>query len=203
MALKYLLNICKEFLMQKQIVVQNETVIYTLKKSKRARQLNLTIHSDGRVVVTTPFYIREKVSERFVKEKGEWILKKQAFFKQFEGQKIIKNSKQDYLKRKDESYKLAVDRVEYFNETYKFKYNRVSIRNQKTRWGSCSSKGNLNFNYKIVHLPLRTADYIIVHELCHLKEMNHSKKFWDLVSVFFPDYKEIRRDLKKLGISLN
>jgi predicted metal-dependent hydrolase len=189
--------------MQKQIVVQNETVIYTLKKSKRARQLNLTIHSDGRVVVTTPFYIREKVSERFVKEKGEWILKKQAFFKQFEGQKIIKNSKQDYLKRKDESYKLAVDRVEYFNETYKFKYNRVSIRNQKTRWGSCSSKGNLNFNYKIVHLPLRTADYIIVHELCHLKEMNHSKKFWDLVSVFFPDYKEIRRDLKKLGISLN
>ncbi|MBU1074486.1 M48 family metallopeptidase [Patescibacteria group bacterium] len=189
--------------MQKQIAIGNETLIYTLKKSKKARNVRLSVSHDGTVVVSMPFFVREKVAERFVKEKSKWLLKKLALFKQREGQKTTRYGKDDYRKYKEVARKLATERVEYFNETYKCKYNRISIRNQKTMWGSCSSKGNLNFNYKIVHLPLRTADYIIVHELCHLKEMNHSKKFWDLVSIFFPNYKEIRKDLRKLGISLN
>lgn len=177
-------------------------LIYTLKKSKKARNVRLSVSYDGAVVVTLPFYVREIVAERFVKEKSKWLLKKIAFFKQFEGQQIIKDSKKDYLKYKEVARRLTTEKVEYFNQTYKFKFDRISIRNQKTLWGSCSSKGNLNFNYKIVHLPLQIADYIVVHELCHLKEMNHSKKFWDLVSVFFPNYKELRKDLRKLGISL-
>lgn len=103
----------------------------------------------------------------------------------------------DYLKYKDKTLILAKERLEYFNTFYNFKYNKVVIRNQKTRWGSCSRKGNLNFNYKIALLPPKSADYIIVHELCHLGEFNHSRNFWNLVSQTVPEYQDIRKSLKK------
>lgn len=105
----------------------------------------------------------------------------------------------NYLKYKIVALELAKNRLEYFNTFYNLKYNRVSIKNQKTRWGSCSRKGNLNFNYKIALLPSKMSDYIIVHELCHLAEFNHSQNFWNLVAEQIPDYKEIRADLHKNG----
>jgi predicted metal-dependent hydrolase len=80
---------------------------------------------------------------------------------------------------------------------YGFRINKVSVRNQKTRWGSCSARGNLSFNYNLVQYKKEIIDYVIVHELCHLKEMNHSEKFWHLVEKFCPDYKILRKELKK------
>lgn len=82
-------------------------------------------------------------------------------------------------------------------EKYDFKVNNISVRNQKTRWGSCSAKGNLSFNVNLVQYKREIIDYVIVHELCHLKEMNHSKKFWLLVEKICPDYKFFRKELKK------
>lgn len=82
------------------------------------------------------------------------------------------------------------------------RYRRVSVKNQKTRWGSCSRRGNLNFNWRIAQLPLRMADYIIIHELAHLKELNHGPRFWKLVALLEPDYKEVRADLRKMGVIL-
>ncbi len=96
---------------------------------------------------------------------------------------------------------LAQKRLEYFNKFYGFKINKINIKNQKTRWGSCSKKGNLNFNYKIALVGDGLADYIIVHELCHLKEFNHKQKFWNLVALAIPDYLAIKRELKKNRIS--
>ena len=95
---------------------------------------------------------------------------------------------------------MAQKKVLKFNKIYKFKYNKINIKNQKTRWGSCSVKGNLNFNYKIALLPEKLAEYIVVHELCHLGEFNHSYKFWKLVEKTIPDYLEIKEDLKKSGL---
>lgn len=103
----------------------------------------------------------------------------------------------EYHLKKEAARALVVELLEKVNKTYGFEYGRVAIRNQKTRWGSCSSQGNLNFNYRVVDLPLRLAEYIVVHELCHLKEMNHGKSFWDLVAIAMPDYKEARRELKE------
>ena len=100
-----------------------------------------------------------------------------------------KINRKKYLDNKERARELILQRLEHFNSFYNFKYNIVAVRDQKTRWGSCSSKGNLNFNYKILFLDSDLADYIIVHELCHLKEMNHGANFWQQVELQCPDYK--------------
>ena len=105
-------------------------------------------------------------------------------------------------KKREQARKLILARLEYFNKFYNFKISRVSIKNQSTRWGSCSSKGNLNFNYKIIYLKPELADYLIVHELCHLGEFNHSKRFWALVAKTVPSYVEINKKLKKTPVKL-
>jgi len=87
-------------------------------------------------------------------------------------------------------------RVKVFADRYGFNYRKISIRNQKTRWGSCSSGGNLSFNAKLMAMNKKVIDYVIVHELCHLREMNHSKNFWRLVEEIMPDYKAVKRKLK-------
>jgi len=96
---------------------------------------------------------------------------------------------------------LVKTKLEYFNQHYGFTYHRISIRNQRSRWGSCSKEGNLNFNYRIIFLPPALADYLIIHELCHLKEFNHSRAFWALVAQTIPHYQTVRRELKKNGAS--
>lgn len=108
-----------------------------------------------------------------------------------------KEDRAKYLADKNKARLFAVSRIEYFNKIYNFSYEKINIKNPRTRWGSCSKKGNLNFNYKILHLPPKLADYIIVHELCHLKEFNHSPRFWNLVSQTIPNYKKCRKDLRK------
>jgi len=108
----------------------------------------------------------------------------------------------DYLKHKENARVLIAEKVERYNDVYGYSVRRISIRNQKTRWASCSEKGNLNFSYKILFLPEMFANYIIVHELCHLQELNHSQRFWDLVVQVFPNYKEIRKELRKYKIGM-
>jgi predicted metal-dependent hydrolase len=104
--------------------------------------------------------------------------------------------------KKEMARTLVENRLSFFNKIYKFKINRVAIKNTTTRWGSCSSKKNLNFNYKIIYLRSDLANYLIVHELCHLSELNHSKKFWALVSQTIPNYAKINKELKKIHIRL-
>lgn len=102
----------------------------------------------------------------------------------------------DFRKNKERARQLVRERLEYFNQFYQLKFNRIFIRNQKSRWGSCSSRKNLSFNYKIVFLPPVLADYLIVHEFCHLVQMNHSLNFWHLVAKQIPNYKKLRKELK-------
>ncbi|TSC70793.1 MAG: hypothetical protein CEO12_169 [Parcubacteria group bacterium Gr01-1014_46] len=106
-----------------------------------------------------------------------------------------------YLEEKENARKFVKERLEYWNKHYKFKYGRVSIRNQRSRWGSCSSKGNLNFNFRIITLPPYLTDYIIVHELCHIGQFNHSQKFWNLVGETMPNYTKLISELKKIRMN--
>ena len=106
------------------------------------------------------------------------------------------------INSREQARRFVKNRIEYFNSFYKFRINRIAIKNQTTRWGSCSSKKNLNFNYKIIYLNPVLADYLIVHELCHLGELNHSKRFWALVHKTIPDYVKINKELKRKPIKL-
>ena len=106
----------------------------------------------------------------------------------------------EYAKYKSAALHLAENRISHFNKFYQFTINKVTIKNQSSRWGSCSKKGNLNFNYKIAKLPQELADYVIVHELCHLKEFNHSPAFWNLVAQTIPNHKAIRKQFKKIQL---
>lgn len=94
-------------------------------------------------------------------------------------------------------------RCDYFLPFTGGSYTRITIRDQKTRWGSCSSTGTLSFNYRLMYAPPRVLDYVVVHELCHLTFMNHSKDFWNLVASVLPDYKVHRTWLKEHGQELN
>ncbi len=182
--------------MQKTLKLYNKNLDYSIRESKRAKRVRISVGCDGAVIVTKPNKTNLDIVEKFLLAKSEWIFDKVNWFKNFKGLSNIKNTKQEYLDNKDKALKLAQERLDYFNKYYNFKFNKITIKNQKTRWGSCSRKGNLNFNYKIALLPKEVADYIIVHELCHLKEFNHSRKFWNLVAKSVPNYLDIRKDLK-------
>jgi len=101
-----------------------------------------------------------------------------------------------YLAHKEVAREQVLARLAHFNAHYGYEWKRVAIRNQRTCWGSCTSLKNLNFNYKLLFLPPHLADYIIVHELCHLRELNHGQAFWDLVRQTLPEFEAHRRELR-------
>ncbi|MCA9354497.1 MAG: M48 family metallopeptidase [Candidatus Kaiserbacteria bacterium] len=103
-----------------------------------------------------------------------------------------------YVENKEAARELVLARLEYFNQHYQLKWNRVSIRNQRRCWGSCTSLKNLNFNYKLLLLPPHLCDYVIVHELCHLTHLNHGEDFWGLVAEQVPEYKKCISELKAI-----
>lgn len=178
-----------------------QTISYSLRVSKRARVLSLAIHPGGLVVVTVPPGFSVKFVDDFIRQHTAWILKKVSVFSKLKPVSGKRSTRHDYLKYKEQARQIATERLTYFNQFYNFKIGRVAIRDQKTRWGSCSQKGNLNFSYKIALLPPVLADYIIVHELCHVGEFNHSLKFWDLVAQTIPNHKDLRRELRKVNLN--
>ncbi len=109
-----------------------------------------------------------------------------------------RRNRKQYLKLREEARQLVKARITYYNQHYQVPIKKIFIKNHKSRWGSCSQKGNLNFNYKVVLLPPILTDYIVVHELCHLKEFNHSKKFWAKVAETIPNHVELRLELRRL-----
>jgi len=152
------------------------------------------------VVVTLPYRAKEGIAKVFVEEKKDWLLRKLALHKERQSASGVSLGRKDYLKHKEDARTLVHARVEHFNTIYKHSFKNISIRNQKTRWGSCSRKGNLNFNFRLLFLPENLRDYVIVHELCHLKELNHSPRFWGLVSHQFPNFKDMRKELHKRAL---
>ncbi|HOZ53157.1 MAG TPA: DUF45 domain-containing protein [bacterium] len=181
--------------MEKVIKIFDQEIKYQLKSSYRAKNMRLSIYGDGRFIATKPRIVSEKTIEKFIITKAHWIIERLKksnnglLFSKEEDRKI-------YQKYRESARRLVNKKIDYFNQFYNFKYGRISIRNQKTRWGSCSRQGNLNFSYRIFFLPENLINYIIVHEICHLGEFNHSKNFWLLVKKTIPNYLTIRSQLK-------
>lgn len=168
---------------------------YTLKKNPKTKNIRLSIYKNGEVVVTAPPYVDMGIIEKFLQEKTDWIERQLLKFFKRRIQRIT-HTKKEIAEYALQAEKIITERLRYFNQHYNFSYNKITIRNQKSRWGSCSSKGNLQFNYKIALLEPELQDYIVVHELCHLGEFNHSDRFWALVEQTIPQHKECRKKLR-------
>ncbi len=169
---------------------------------RRMRSISVTVRYTGEVCVSASPLVPMMLIERFVTKRADWIRKKQAHFAENPVSAfsllLRKRDHREFKARKDEALTILTKRLEYFNKAYGFTYGRISIRDQHSRWGSCSAKGNINFNYKLILLPDVLRDYVVVHELCHLGELNHSRRFWALVERTVPEYKKLQKRLKGL-----
>jgi predicted metal-dependent hydrolase len=168
----------------------------TIKKSRTTKRLRIAVHADGRVVVSAPRLLPDIFVRRFIRSRAGWINEKVEYFKSRPTPPGFSIKSRMTRENKEKASALVHARLKNFNQFYNFTYNKVTVRNQKTRWGSCSRRGNLNFNYRIIFLKPELQDYIVVHELCHLKEHNHSVRFWSLVEQQIPDWKELKRGLR-------
>ena len=170
------------------------------------RTLSLQVKNDGQVIVRAPKHVTLQEIAAFVRKNSAWLhkhLEKVRKEKELNAASPVQPlTMEDIQKLADEALRVIPGRVAHFAPLVGVTYGRITVRNQRTRWGSCSSKGNLNFNCLLMLAPPGILDYVVVHELCHRKVMNHSPKFWAEVAKVMPDYKERQKWLRTEGSSI-
>ena len=182
---------------RKTISLAGQEIEYELLSSRQARKMRIEVGVNGLKVVK-PVFVPFIFIEQFIKSRAVWIIKNLAVTRTYVSPPTISKDELIILKRR--AAHLILARLEFYNQSYGYKFKSLSVRDQKTRWGSCSRLGALNFNCRLALLPENLLDYVAVHELCHLKEMNHSAKFWTLVERTIPDYKERRKKLHSFNL---
>ena len=178
-------------------------VEYKVVRSAR-KTLSLSMDGEGRLIVRAPYLCPTTTIERFVRDSSGWIekqLKKAPRIEQKAGEEGPL-SKEDIASLAKAMKKALPTKLAHYSRLLNVEYSRVSVRCQRTKWGSCSAKGGLNFNCLLMLAPEEVLDYVIVHELCHLKHMDHSKAFWAEVESADPNYKAHRKWLKDNGGAL-
>ncbi len=187
-------------------------IVCAVIRSKR-RSYGIVVDEDGQVTVRIPLRGSMRMAKELVREKQDWIFEKITLQEQRKQIRDLQaaQSESKYTPEQraglEKRYRQAAKeyiprRADYYAQLIGVSYERIRIAEQKTRWGSCSSRGTLSFNWKLMLAPPKVLDYVVVHELCHLKEMNHSPRFWKLVEEMIPNYKEYRKWLKENGNTL-
>lgn len=177
-------------------MIKNIQIIRNKRKS-----ISIEITKDLSVLVRAPIRMSDKRITEFVEQKQSWIEKHMALMRQ-RNKKLAtmpKLTDSEIQSLAEKARELIPQRVAYYAPIIGVDYGRITIRHQKTRWGSCPSKGNLNFNCLLMLTPPEVVDYVVVHELCHHKEMNHSAKFWNEVEKILSDYESPKKWLKDNG----
>ena len=177
-----------------------DNIEYTIIRSSR-RSVSLVIDTDANLVVRAPLRMTDRAIAEFVASKQNWIEKhlekmRLRAAKRAEAPSFTQDEREELIRK---ALRIIPERAAHFAPIVGVTYGRITVRNQKTVWGSCSTKGNLNFNFMLAALPAEVVDYVVVHELCHRKEMNHSPRFWAEVEKVIPDHKRIRKWLKEEG----
>jgi len=168
------------------------------------RTISLEITRTGDVLVRAPRYMPEEEIQQFVRDKSGW-LQKHLQKRETEREALKEEGKfteREIKKLQTLAKQVIPEKVAYYARLLGVTYGRISIRKQKTRWGSCSREGNLNFNCLLMMVPPEVLDYVVVHELSHRLEMNHSARFWAQVEKVIPDYKKAKKWLKEHGSQL-
>ena len=194
------MNIYRNIELQKE----NQTLVLSVVRSAR-KTIGLQVCENGDAVLRIPNQLSADALQKFLDSEHAWIWKKveQMQTRMEQRQETgavpvgeLSRDELEKIKKKIES------RVNAYKKAMGVTIRWITIRNQKTRWGSCSSEKNLNFNWKLILAPPEVLDYVVVHELCHLKEMNHSKAFWDEVGKVMPEYETYKLWLKENGWKL-
>lgn len=179
--------------------MEKQTVPYRVIRSSR-KTIAIQICADGEVLVRCPRRMGVDAIRAFVESKSGWLEKHLANMAAVP--KCPAFTEGEIRELAQQALKTIPERVAYFAPLVGVTYGKITIRSQRSRWGSCSGKGNLNFNCLLMLAPAEVLDYVVVHELCHRKEMNHSKQFWAEVARVLPDYKARRTWLKENGTAL-
>ena len=172
-----------------EIDYNGEKIPYTMVKSKIK---NMYIHiKEGKVIVKAPIRLKDKYIQEFINKKSKWIYENVKRYEQ-------NPKKEEKIEPEDiERLKRVIQRsIEKYSKTLKVMPSKVRIKDIKYAWGSCSSKKNITINLKLATKEEKTIEYVVLHEMCHLREMNHSKIFWDLVEENMSDYKIYKKKLK-------
>lgn len=171
---------------------------YTLIRSKR-KTLQIEIKPDMRIIVRAPKYTAKRDIDAFVDSKNEWIEKHLAKLREHPHEESHQYAVAELNALKRAAEADLSERTARFAGVIGVSYGKITVRCQKKRWGSCSSNGNLSFNCMLMLCPEQVRDYVVVHELCHRLEMNHSHAFWERVEQVIPDCKSVRKWLRENG----
>ena len=177
--------------------------VYEVKRSSR-KTVCLSVRQDGTLLVRAPFWLPETEIRRFLMEKSEWIGRNVAKMKKAAAAAGSEQpfSEEEMKEMARQAAEVIPARAAHYARKIGVTYGRITIRCQKTRWGSCSSKGNLNFNCLLMKAPPQVLDSVVVHELCHRKEMSHSARFYAEVLRVYPEYRIWQRWLRENGGAL-
>lgn len=179
---------------------------YTVIRSRR-KTCGISISQDGEITLRMPFGISEREIRHILLEKQHWIITHYLEVMEQAKNRPVSNLSEIQRAALEKRYIEAAreyfpKRAAYFQPFTGGIYHRITIRDQKTRWGSCSARGTLSFNWRLMLAPPAVLDYVVVHELCHLTYMNHSPAFWQAVADVCPDYRAHRKWLKEHGCEL-
>lgn len=186
---------------------------YQLIRSDR-KTVAIQINRQGEVIVRAPRRCPRSYIDAFVTEKQTWIQKKLEDIRRQEAEReqagssegrnafLLPRTAAEEAVYQAQAADIFARKAAYYAARMGVTFNKITIRDQKTRWGSCSSRGNLNFNWRLVLAPVPVLDYVVIHELAHRREMNHSSRFWDIVGEMMPDYQIYKRWLRDHGGSL-
>ena len=179
--------------MPKEELVKIAGLSVLLVRSSR-KTLAVQIRADGTVIARAPLRMPKDRILCFLSEKASWIRMQQG---RMQARIHLDAAQEKELRERAKS--VLAQRTAYFARQIGVTYGRITVRDQKTRWGSCSQTGNLNFNFRLILAPLEVLDYVVVHELCHRRQMNHSTQFWQEVAQVLPDYRKRKAWLTENG----
>ena len=187
--------------MPKEELVKIAGLSVLLVRSSR-KTLAVQIRADGTVIARAPLRMPKDRILCFLSEKASWIRMQQGKMQEREKMRQQARIHLDAAQEKElreRAKSVLAQRTAYFARQVGVTYGRITVRDQKTRWGSCSQTGNLNFNFRLILAPSEVLDYVVVHELCHRRQMNHSAQFWQEVAQVLPDYRKRKAWLTENG----
>lgn len=180
-----------------KLIIEDMEIPVITKKSKR-KTMALTVTREGELIVKAPLFMTDKQIKKFVDSKTYWIYKTVKRQKaQNENRKQFSPEEKERLRK--EARRIFTQKTREYEKRIGVTCKKIRIGEQKTRWGSCSSSGTVSYNWRLILMPEAIQNYIVVHELCHCLEMNHSERFWELVTFYMPEAKECDRWLKIHG----